>query len=411
MIPTARDVSTPTQRRHRSAKCAGRLAAPRAKSRIWRFDVRRVADASFDPRWFMLSIGWAVLALAQTAAPAREWRTLEREGATPLRYTMIVPDGLDATRPTPVVLAFPPGAQTEEVADRALAQYFDEQAKRRGFVVVCPIQDTDDGRFFDGGEDPIPALLDHVAKQWNVESGRFLVCGPSNGGISALHVAQRWPERFRGVVAFPGFLRALDDGAALAPLTKMPVALFAGGADNPTWIERTTSTHARLAQLGAVSIDATVFPGEAHRPASLDGGALLFDTLERMRCASVLDALHDAASKADGARYFDLFTPDAVFIGTDATERWSLPAFRAYAEPYFAQGKGWTYVPQERHVDVRGDCAWFDERLDNAKYGATRGSGALTRGADGRWRVAHYVLSLAVPNEKAARVVDVIRGE
>ncbi|MBL8767081.1 MAG: nuclear transport factor 2 family protein [Planctomycetes bacterium] len=368
----------------------------------------------------MLTIAIAVLAALSASAETREWRTLERDGKPPLRYAMLLPDAFDATRPTPVVLAFPPGAQTAEVADKALAQYFDVEAKRRGFVVVCPIQETADGRFFasgaagaagDGSEEPVLALLDHVSAQMNVEGGRFLVCGPSNGGIAALHAATTWPQRFRGVVAFPGFLRNADDEAVLAPLTRMPIALFAGGNDDPTWLERTERTRARLAQLGAVSLDAMVFPGEAHRPASLDGGVRLFDVLDGMRCATVLDTLHDAASKADGPRYFDTFTADAVFIGTDATERWTLDQFKAYAEPFFAQGKGWTYEPKERHVRVDGACAWFDERLDNAKYGATRGSGVLTRGADGTWRIAHYVLSMAVPNDKAAKVVDVIRGE
>ena len=41
---------------------------------------------------------------------------------------------------------------------------------------------------------------------------------------------------------------------------------------------------------------------------------------ERGVVAAVLDDLHDAASKADGPRYFSLFAPDAVFFGTDAGE-------------------------------------------------------------------------------------------
>jgi hypothetical protein len=61
-----------------------------------------------------------------------------------------------------------------------------------------------------------------------------------------------------------------------------------------------------------------------------------------------LDQLHDAASKADGKRYFNLFTDDAIYIGTDATERWTIKEFRAFAEPYFAKGTGWTYKPRSR---------------------------------------------------------------
>ena len=56
--------------------------------------------------------------------------------------------------------------------------------------------------------------------------------------------------------------------------------------------------------------------------------------------AATLDALHDAASKADSKRYFPLFTNDAIYIGSDASERWTLAEFRAFAEPYFAKGTG-----------------------------------------------------------------------
>lgn len=127
--------------------------------------------------------------------------------------------------------------------------------------------------------------------------------------------------------------------------------------------------------------------------------------------AATLDALHAAASRADGPVYFALFTPDAVFIGTDASERWDLPAFRAYCEPYFAKGQGWTYVPTERHVVLgpAGDVAWFDERLQNEKYGEVRGSGALVL-HDGRWLIAQYVLSMPVPNSLAADLVQRVRA-
>src|SRR4051812_38120578 len=66
-----------------------------------------------------------------------------------------------------------------------------------------------------------------------------------------------------------------------------------------------------------------------------------------MDLIEVLDALHNSASKADAAKYFALFAPDAVFLGTDATERWTVDEFKAFAKPYFDQGKGWTYTPRK----------------------------------------------------------------
>ena len=129
--------------------------------------------------------------------------------------------------------------------------------------------------------------------------------------------------------------------------------------------------------------------------------------------AVVVDRMHQAASRADGPEYFAQFTPDARFVGTDASEHWSLAAFRAYAEPYFARGRGWTYTPRERSLTIAPiDCrciAWFDETLDNASYGQVRGSGVL-RLTEGGWKIEQYVLSFAVPNDRADAVVQAIKA-
>lgn len=126
---------------------------------------------------------------------------------------------------------------------------------------------------------------------------------------------------------------------------------------------------------------------------------------------AVLDAFHDAAARADGPAYFGLLTEDAVFLGTDASERWTKDQFRAYAEPYFNQGKGWTYTPRERHVGYApgGATAWFDELLWNEKYGVCRGSGVLVR-TGGGWRIAQYNLSVPVPNDLLPEFAERIRA-
>lgn len=132
-----------------------------------------------------------------------------------------------------------------------------------------------------------------------------------------------------------------------------------------------------------------------------------------VQIGAVLNHMHAAAGAADGAAYFSTFTPDARFIGTDTTERWSLAQFRAYAEPFFARGRGWTYTPRDRTITVAPiDCrciAWFDEVLDNASYGEVRGSGVLRLTDDG-WKIEQYVLSFAVPNDRANQVVEAIKA-
>ena len=123
---------------------------------------------------------------------------------------------------------------------------------------------------------------------------------------------------------------------------------------------------------------------------------------------AVLDDFHDAASKADEERYFGHFAPEGVFLGTDATERWTVEEFRKYVHPYFSKGKGWTYTARDRYVEIKGDFAWFDEILDNDNYGELRGSGSMRR-IDGKWKLLQYNLTFLVPNDKAKGVVDLIR--
>ena len=131
---------------------------------------------------------------------------------------------------------------------------------------------------------------------------------------------------------------------------------------------------------------------------------------ETTAISAALDAFHGAAAKADEEAYFALLAPNAVFLGTDATERWDKAAFRTFAHPYFSQGKGWTFTPRDRHVDLSRDgrVAWFDELLDSANYGECRGSGALEK-VDGKWLIVQYHLTIPMPNDLAKELVARIR--
>jgi len=122
---------------------------------------------------------------------------------------------------------------------------------------------------------------------------------------------------------------------------------------------------------------------------------------EKTAIARVLDDLNDAADKADEARYFALYADDAVFLGTDGKERWDVAAFRAFAHPYFAKGKAWSFKSVRRAItiSVDGRVAWFDESLATPNLGPSRGSGVLVKGASG-WKIAQYNLAIVIPNEK-----------
>lgn len=126
---------------------------------------------------------------------------------------------------------------------------------------------------------------------------------------------------------------------------------------------------------------------------------------------SVLNDWHEAAAQADFARYFDHFASDsAIFMGTDASERWTVAEFRRWAKPYFKRGQAWSFTPAKRHVyfSEDGQIAWFDESLDTPNLGPARGSGVL-RHKEGEWKIAHYNLSVPIPNALMDSVVQQIK--
>jgi ketosteroid isomerase-like protein len=125
---------------------------------------------------------------------------------------------------------------------------------------------------------------------------------------------------------------------------------------------------------------------------------------------ATLNSFHLAAAHADLNSYFDLLTNDAVFLGTDAKERWTKEAFKAFVQPYFSQGKGWLYQVEKRHVTLNknGNSAFFDEQLYNQNYGVCRGSGVLYK-TDKGWKIAQYNLSVPLPNAIAKDITKQIQ--
>ncbi len=117
----------------------------------------------------------------------------------------------------------------------------------------------------------------------------------------------------------------------------------------------------------------------------------------------LLDGLHQDAHEGNYQSYFDRYASDAIFLGTDKTERWTIEEFKAYAKPAFADGNGWTYSVVERNWEGVGDTRWFDEILFNEKLGHCRGTGVVQL-VEGEWKILHYALTMLVPNEIAAEV-------
>ena len=136
-------------------------------------------------------------------------------------------------------------------------------------------------------------------------------------------------------------------------------------------------------------------------------GAFAQSNEEKKAISHTLDAWHRAAANADFEAYFSLMTDDGVFLGTDATENWQNQEFKDFSKPYFDQGRAWSFTAVERNIymDENQQLAWFDELLDT-QMKLCRGSGVLKK-VQGHWKIAHYVLSIAVPNENVGELIKI----
>lgn len=122
---------------------------------------------------------------------------------------------------------------------------------------------------------------------------------------------------------------------------------------------------------------------------------------------SLLTNWHLAAAEANFNNYFDLMDSISVFVGTDASEVWSKEKFQEFSKPHFDNGTAWDFCAIERNIYLgeSADFIWFDELL-NTWMGLCRGSGVFEE-TNGGWKLKHYVLSVAIPNEVIREVVKV----
>ncbi|CAM4089120.1 nuclear transport factor 2 family protein [Gillisia hiemivivida] len=138
----------------------------------------------------------------------------------------------------------------------------------------------------------------------------------------------------------------------------------------------------------------------------LDNEKMASEVNSKEKINTALENWHKAAANANFDEYFGLMTKDGVFIGTDATENWQNKEFREFSKPYFDKGKAWSFTTLERNIYTEKDnsLAWFDELL-STQMGICRGSGVMEK-VDGAWKVKHYVLSIAIPNDDVSEVTE-----
>jgi len=204
------------------------------------------------------------MTLAFIAIPLASAETLGkagRFGGITIRYKVILPNGYDPARAYPAILAFAGGRQNLDAVNGMLERNWSAEAERRGYIIVSPAAPSNN-LFFERGADGIfPEFLDQILRDYKIEAGKLHIAGASNGGLSAFHIAAMYPQYFRSLTGFPGYLREESDSRinALKPLC---IYMHVGERD-PEWLVPMQRQSEILQQKG-LCVHFSIEPDQGH---------------------------------------------------------------------------------------------------------------------------------------------------
>jgi poly(3-hydroxybutyrate) depolymerase len=226
-------------------------------------------------------VSCVVIAAAVPARAEAVDKTKKVAGRT-VQYKVVLPNGYDAAKAYPAILAFGGGPQTMNTVDGILTRNFRAEAEKRGYIVIAPA--APDGQlFFEDGARIFPEFLKALLADYKIEGGKFHIAGPSNGGIAAFHVAAANPQYFLSVTAFPGYMWQ-PSTAKLQAISNMCVFMYVGELDEYMWHGEMKQEAEYLRSKGTVA-RYSVEKGQPHRLDTLAGAnaSRLFDGFEEAK--------------------------------------------------------------------------------------------------------------------------------
>ena len=224
----------------------------------------------------------AVAMLTTQSASAELLEKTKKVGKTTVHYKVVLPNGYDAAKSYPAILAFGGGPQTMDTVDRVLDRNLRPEAEKRGYIVIAPAA-PDEDLFFEGGARIFPDFLKLMLADYKIQDNKFHIVGPSNGGIAAFHVAAANPQYFSSITAFPGYMWE-PNMAKLQAISKMCVFMYVGENDPYMWHPEMKKEAEILRSKGTVA-RYTVEKGQPHRLDTLAGdhAGRLFDGFEETK--------------------------------------------------------------------------------------------------------------------------------
>lgn len=218
----------------------------------WIFRSSAVAACRPIPGFLLLTLMLAV------SVQVRAQEIIELADGSELQVFLQRP-AATTDQPSPLVVLMGGGTGNAAIS-RDTSLWLGSGFASRGWMVAVPV--SPNNRAFRGTHNNglIVQLIAELQKRDYIAGGKVLLAGISNGGLSALEIARRDPDKYAGVVAVPAISRSVADNE---PLAGFPVYLRIGGNDQLGWADRFADTVEVMTSAG-VDLDAAILDGAPH---------------------------------------------------------------------------------------------------------------------------------------------------
>ncbi|HEY3243831.1 MAG TPA: dienelactone hydrolase family protein, partial [Phycisphaerae bacterium] len=176
---------------------------------------------------------------------------------------IIVPPGIDETKPAPLIVAL----HGRGVTANSMVTVWADVAQEAGAILVAPSAVLNAGRGYDWGEVDeaewvVMNALKQVAEQHKIDKERVVLTGFSQGGYMAFNLGVRHPEEFRGVIPVGGaYNRSIASPSFIKTARKPKFYLMVGADDESAESNRRA---AKDFEAAGVSVQLKVYEGVAH---------------------------------------------------------------------------------------------------------------------------------------------------
>ncbi len=210
--------------------------------------------------------------------------------ATATTYFLHVPDGYDARRAYPLILAVSPIP-----SGRFLFESWRTAARKHGILFACPNDAGNEEEVDVRGQKAVDTLFD-VRSRYNIDPERIYVTGFSGGGRMSTALVLAFPERFAGHVPIGGIFLEGDPAEIRRLRTRLGHYIFCGERD-PNREE--SEEAAKILEAEGIPHHLWIVPGLDHAIPRAEQGAKIWDwILGREKAARKVPAGGEAPARS-----------------------------------------------------------------------------------------------------------------